>query len=85
MTNYHSWGVGGLSQASISVPVNSFLTNLIRSEMIKQLPIMAEAIQCIYADGVKIALLSNSFQRPNGESFLPLDQKHFDVVSPDGL
>lgn len=53
--------------------------------MIKQLPIMAEAIQCIRAEGLKIALLSNSFQLPNGESFLPLDQKHFDVVSLDGL
>uniref|UniRef100_A0A669PAG5 Aminoglycoside phosphotransferase domain-containing protein n=1 Tax=Phasianus colchicus TaxID=9054 RepID=A0A669PAG5_PHACC len=66
--------------ANICVPVNSFLTNLIRSEMIKQLPIMAEAIQCIHAEGLKIALLSNSFQLPNGESFLPLDQKHFDVI-----
>uniref|UniRef100_A0A8C3PXS0 Aminoglycoside phosphotransferase domain-containing protein n=1 Tax=Chrysolophus pictus TaxID=9089 RepID=A0A8C3PXS0_CHRPC len=66
--------------ANICVPVNSFLTNLIRSEMIKQLPIMAEAIQCIRAEGLKIALLSNSFQLPNGERFLPLDQKHFDVI-----
>ncbi|POI29028.1 hypothetical protein CIB84_007222 [Bambusicola thoracicus] len=73
------------SSANICVPVNSFLTHLIRNEMIKQLPIMAEAIQCIRAEGLKTALLSNSFQLPNGESFLPLDQKHFDVVSPDGL
>lgn len=66
--------------ANIRVPVNSFLSKLIRNEMIKQLPIMAEAIQCIRAEGLKTALLSNSFRLPNGESFLPLDQKHFDVI-----
>jgi len=85
MANYHSWGGSLVSQANIRVPVNSFLSKLIRNEMIKQLPIMAEAIQCIRAEGLKTALLSNSFRLPNGESFLPLDQKHFDVVSPDGL
>uniref|UniRef100_A0A8C2Y4W1 Acyl-CoA dehydrogenase family member 10 n=1 Tax=Coturnix japonica TaxID=93934 RepID=A0A8C2Y4W1_COTJA len=66
--------------ANICIPVNSFLTNLIRNEMTKQLPIMAEAIQCIRAEGLKTALLSNSFQLPNGESFLPLDRNHFDVI-----
>ncbi|XP_065595328.1 acyl-CoA dehydrogenase family member 10 [Cyrtonyx montezumae] len=66
--------------ANVCVPVSSFLTNLIRSEMIKQLPIMAEAVQCIRAEGIKTALLSNSFRLPNGESFLPLDPKHFDVI-----
>ncbi|OXB64158.1 hypothetical protein ASZ78_002088 [Callipepla squamata] len=53
---------------------------LIRNEMIKQLPIMAEAVQCIRAEGLKTALVSNSFRLPNGERFLPLDQKHFDVI-----
>ncbi|NXI72343.1 ACD10 dehydrogenase, partial [Anseranas semipalmata] len=66
--------------ANVCVPVDSFLSYLIRNEMIKQLPIMAEAIQCIRAEGLKTALLSNSFRLPNGESFLPLDQKHFDVI-----
>ncbi|KAM9281358.1 acyl-CoA dehydrogenase family member 10 isoform 2-T3 [Morus bassanus] len=66
--------------ANICVPVDSFLSDLIRNEMIKQLPIMAEAVQCIRAEGLKTALLSNDFCLPNGESFLPLDQKHFDVV-----
>lgn len=46
---------------------------------------MAEAVQCIRAEGLKTALLSNNFCLPNGESFLPLDQKHFDVVSLDGV
>ncbi|KAM6377341.1 acyl-CoA dehydrogenase family member 10 isoform 2-T2 [Pluvialis apricaria] len=48
--------------------------------MIKQLPIMAEAVQCIRAEGLKTALLSNNFCRLNGGSFLPLDRKHFDVM-----
>ncbi|XP_040432401.1 acyl-CoA dehydrogenase family member 10 isoform X4 [Cygnus olor] len=66
--------------ANVCVPVDSFLSNLIRREMIKQLPTMAEAVQCIRAEGLKTALLSNSFRLSNGESFLPLDQQHFDVV-----
>lgn len=65
--------------------MDSFLSNLIRYEMIKQLPTMAEAVQCIRAEGLKTALLSNSFRLSNGESFLPLDQQHFDVVSLGGL
>ncbi|XP_054700249.1 acyl-CoA dehydrogenase family member 10 isoform X2 [Grus americana] len=66
--------------ANVCVPVDSFLSDLIRNEMIKQLPIMAEAVQCIRAEGLKTALLSNNFCLLNGESFLPLDRKHFDVT-----
>ncbi|NWH56792.1 ACD10 dehydrogenase, partial [Geococcyx californianus] len=66
--------------ANVCVPVDSFLLDLIRNEMIKQLPIMAEAVQCIRAEGLKTALLSNSFRLLNGESFLPLDREHFDVM-----
>ncbi|NXT36348.1 ACD10 dehydrogenase, partial [Pelecanoides urinatrix] len=66
--------------ANVCVPVDSFLLDLIRNEMIKQLPIMAEAVQCIRAEGLKTALLSNNFCLLNGDSFLPLDRKHFDVM-----
>ncbi|XP_010149894.1 PREDICTED: acyl-CoA dehydrogenase family member 10, partial [Eurypyga helias] len=66
--------------ANVCVPVDSFLLDLIRNEMIKQLPIMAEAVQCIRAEGLKTALLSNNVCLPNGESFLPLDREHFDVM-----
>ncbi|KFP84748.1 Acyl-CoA dehydrogenase family member 10, partial [Apaloderma vittatum] len=66
--------------ANVSVPVDSFLSDLIRNEMIKQLPIMAEAVQCIRARGLKTALLSNNSCLLNGESFLPLDREHFDVM-----
>ncbi|XP_037231511.1 acyl-CoA dehydrogenase family member 10 isoform X1 [Falco rusticolus] len=66
--------------ANVRVPVGSFLSHLIRNEMMTQLPIMAEAVQCIRAEGLKTALLSNNFCLLNGESFLPLDEKHFDVM-----
>ncbi|NWZ66813.1 ACD10 dehydrogenase, partial [Acrocephalus arundinaceus] len=66
--------------ANVRVPVHSFLRDLIRSEMIKQLPIMAEAAQCIRAEGLKTALLSHNLCLGDGERFLPLDQQHFDVV-----
>ncbi|XP_065548183.1 acyl-CoA dehydrogenase family member 10 isoform X1 [Lathamus discolor] len=65
--------------ANARVPVDSLLSDLIRKEMIKQLPIMAEAVQCIRAEGLKTALLVDNFCLLNGKSFLPL-QKHFDVM-----
>ncbi|NWV90530.1 ACD10 dehydrogenase, partial [Machaerirhynchus nigripectus] len=66
--------------ANVRVPVDSFLWDLIRNEMIKQLPIMAEAAQCIRAEGLKTALLSHNLCLGDGERFLPLDQQHFDVM-----
>ncbi|NXX96755.1 ACD10 dehydrogenase, partial [Centropus bengalensis] len=66
--------------ANVCVPVNSFLLDLIRNEMIKQLPIMAEASQCIRAEGLKTALLSNDFCLLNGKSFVLRDQEPFDVL-----
>ncbi|NXH24078.1 ACD10 dehydrogenase, partial [Myiagra hebetior] len=66
--------------ANVHVPVDSFLWDLIRNEMIKQLPIMAEAAQCIRAEGLKTALLSHNLCLGDGERFLPLDQQHFDVM-----
>ncbi|XP_010212197.1 PREDICTED: acyl-CoA dehydrogenase family member 10 [Tinamus guttatus] len=66
--------------ANVSVPVDSFLLHLIRKEMIKQLPIMAEAVQCIRAEGLKTAVLSHYFCLLNEESVLPLDGKQFDVI-----
>ncbi|NXQ55245.1 ACD10 dehydrogenase, partial [Anthoscopus minutus] len=66
--------------ANVCIPVHSFLWDLIRNEMIKQLPIMAEAAQCIRAEGLKTALLSHNLCLGDGERFLPLDQQHFDVM-----
>ncbi|NWW60899.1 ACD10 dehydrogenase, partial [Ifrita kowaldi] len=66
--------------ANVRVPVDSFLWDLIRNEVIKQLPIMAEAAQCIRAEGLKTALLSHNLCLGDAERFLPLDQQHFDVM-----
>ncbi|KAM6246925.1 LOW QUALITY PROTEIN: acyl-CoA dehydrogenase family member 10 [Porphyrio hochstetteri] len=66
--------------ANVCVPVDSFLSDLIRKEMMKQLPIMAEAVRCIRAEGLKTALLSNNFYLLNGKRSLSLDRKHFDVM-----
>lgn len=46
---------------------------------------MAEAVQCIRAEGLKTALLSKDPCLLRGGSFLPLERKHFDVVSLDGF
>ncbi|XP_056360668.1 acyl-CoA dehydrogenase family member 10 [Oenanthe melanoleuca] len=66
--------------ANARVPVHSFLWDLIRNEMIKQLPIMAEAAQCIRAEGLKTALLSHNLCLGDAERSLPLDQQLFDVM-----
>ncbi|XP_044131714.1 acyl-CoA dehydrogenase family member 10 isoform X1 [Bufo gargarizans] len=62
------------------VPVHSFLKDLTSKEMAKQLPEMTEAIQCIKAEGLKTAVLSNNFFLHSGESFLPVDRSQFDVI-----
>nr|XP_042708386.1 acyl-CoA dehydrogenase family member 10 isoform X4 [Chrysemys picta bellii] len=66
--------------ANFSVPVDSFLSDLTSSQMSKQLPIMTEALECIRAEGLKTAVLSNNFYLHSGVSFLPLDRNQFDVL-----
>ncbi|XP_072271969.1 acyl-CoA dehydrogenase family member 10 [Pyxicephalus adspersus] len=63
-----------------TISVHSFLTDLTSNEMAKQHPTMTEAIQCIRAEGLKTAILSNNFFLHSGESFLPIDRSNFDVV-----
>lgn len=38
------------------------------------------AIQCIRAEGLKTALITNNWLMDNGKSFCPVDGRHFDVV-----
>ena len=42
---------------------------------------MIDAVQCLKAEGVKTALLTNNFFVTENESFLPMDQSLFNVVS----
>ncbi|KAM5311689.1 acyl-CoA dehydrogenase family member 10 isoform 1-T3 [Glossophaga mutica] len=62
------------------VPVGSFFSLLTSEQVAKQFPVMTEAITQIRAKGLKTAVLSNNFYLSNGQSFLPLDRKQFDVV-----
>uniref|UniRef100_A0A8D2QAL9 Acyl-CoA dehydrogenase family member 10 n=1 Tax=Zonotrichia albicollis TaxID=44394 RepID=A0A8D2QAL9_ZONAL len=63
-------------------PVNSPLLSLCFltawKQVQKQLPTMAEAAQCIRAEGLQTALLSHGLCP--GQRLLPLEQQHFDVV-----
>ncbi|XP_032085673.1 acyl-CoA dehydrogenase family member 10 isoform X2 [Thamnophis elegans] len=68
------------SIANADVPVDSFLFELTRIEMSDQLHAMTEAVKCIRGSGLKTAVLTNNFYLENGESFLPLDRKQFDVI-----
>ncbi|XP_040587633.1 acyl-CoA dehydrogenase family member 10 [Mesocricetus auratus] len=66
--------------AKTSVPVNSFLSLITSEQLAKQFPVMTQAISQIRARGLQTAVLTNNFCLSNGESFLPLDRKQFDVV-----
>ncbi|XP_069475615.1 acyl-CoA dehydrogenase family member 10 isoform X2 [Ambystoma mexicanum] len=66
--------------ACMFVPVDSFLSELTGPHMSRQRPDMTEALQCIRAEGLKTAVLSNNFFLHSGESYLPLDREQFDVV-----
>ncbi|XP_030073655.1 acyl-CoA dehydrogenase family member 10 [Microcaecilia unicolor] len=66
--------------ANSSVPVDTFLAAMTSSHKAKPVPIMTEALRCIQEEGLKTALLSNNFYMHNGESFMPLDRKQFDVI-----
>uniref|UniRef100_A0A8D0RA01 Acyl-CoA dehydrogenase family member 10 n=1 Tax=Sus scrofa TaxID=9823 RepID=A0A8D0RA01_PIG len=68
-----------ISKTDMSVDFFSFL--LTNEQVVKQFPVMTEAITQIRAKGLQTALLSNNFFLPNGKSFLPLDRKQFDVVN----
>ncbi|KAF6080364.1 hypothetical protein HJG60_000163 [Phyllostomus discolor] len=62
------------------VPVGSFFSLLTSEQVAKPFPVMTEAITQIRAKGLKTAVLSNNFYLSDGQSFLPLDRKQFDVV-----
>ncbi|XP_069070933.1 acyl-CoA dehydrogenase family member 10 [Pleurodeles waltl] len=66
--------------ASMSVPVNLFLSEFTSPHMSRPNSAMMEAVKCIRAEGLQTAVLSNNFYLHSGESFLPLDQHQFDVI-----
>ena len=52
----------------------------IHKAMIEPYPEVLTAIQCIRAEGLKTALITNNWWLEEGRSFLPVDKKYFDVV-----
>ncbi|XP_042561616.1 acyl-CoA dehydrogenase family member 10-like [Clupea harengus] len=66
--------------AGCAVSMDSFLKALTSGAMRQPLPAMMEAVQSIRANGLKTAVLSNNFLLPSGESYLPLDQRMFNVI-----
>ena len=52
----------------------------IHKAMIEPYPEVLTAIQCIRAEGLKAALITNNWWLEEGRSFLPVDKKYFDVV-----
>ena len=53
----------------------------IQTAIFEPYPEILTAIQCIRAEGLKTALVTNNWLMENGKSYCPVDAKHFDVVS----
>ncbi|KAG9333381.1 hypothetical protein JZ751_012741 [Albula glossodonta] len=66
--------------AGCLVPAGSFLSELTSGPMAQPIPAMMEAVQCLRAEGLKTAVLSNNFYLQGGATFLPLDRSLFHVV-----
>uniref|UniRef100_A0AAY4BED1 Aminoglycoside phosphotransferase domain-containing protein n=1 Tax=Denticeps clupeoides TaxID=299321 RepID=A0AAY4BED1_9TELE len=68
------------SHECTAVDFSSFLQALTCGPFTRLHPVMEEAIQCIRAQGMKAALLTNNFLLPGGASFLPVNRSHFHVI-----
>ena len=67
-------------QAGREVDMSPFYHD-IHSLMTPVIPEMVDAIQCIRAEGIKTALLTNNWLLPDGNSMCPVDKSLFDIVS----
>ena len=63
-----------------NVDMNSLLPS-IHTAMAEPYPEVLTAIQCIRAEGLKTALVTNNWWLEEGKSLCPVDRKYFDVVS----
>ncbi|KAG9261668.1 acyl-CoA dehydrogenase family member 10 [Astyanax mexicanus] len=62
------------------VDIGSFHSALTSASMAQPLSVMLEAVQCVRAEGLKTAVLSNNFLLPGGKSYMPMDPSLFDVI-----
>ena len=53
----------------------------IHKAMVDPHPEVLTAIQCIRAEGLKTALITNNWWLEEGKTFCPVDKTYFDVVS----
>ncbi|KAL9981221.1 hypothetical protein ACROYT_G009895 [Oculina patagonica] len=72
------------SMTQQSVNMNELLPS-IQTAMIEPYPEVLTAIQCIKAEGLKTALVTNNWLMEDGKSFCPVDVTHFDVVLESAL
>lgn len=72
------------SVTSKSVSVKDLIGG-IQTAMVEPHPEVITAIQCIRAEGLKTALITNNWLMDNGKSFCPVDGRHFDVVLESAL
>lgn len=79
--NFFNPPVNPPPKAGCPVSAASFVSALTSGPMAETHPAMMEAIQCIRAEGLKTAVLSNNFFLSDGNTYLPLDRSLFDVVS----
>lgn len=56
------------------------LIGSIQTAMVEPYPEVITAIQCIRAEGLKTALITNNWLMDDRKSFCPVDGRHFDVV-----
>lgn len=67
-------------------PVNmDALLPSIHNAMVEPHPEVLTAIQCIRAEGLKTALITNNWWLEKGKTFCPVDKKYFDVVVESAL
>ena len=50
---------------------------------LRNFPEMVDAVQCLRAEGIKTAVLTNNWYLSKNESLLPLDKSLFNVVCMD--
>ena len=57
----------------------------LHNALVQPYPEVIMALECIRAEGLKTALLTNNWLVEKGKTFMPVDSKYFDVVRPPFL
>lgn len=68
------------SMTDKAVSIENLLDDIQTSTFARPYPEMLAAVKAIRAHGLKAALVTNNWLTKNGNTFLPVDAKDFDVV-----